>query len=336
MASTISAQTSGAGGISMTGDASGILNLNSNGTTVAAVSSTGVAVTGTLSATGGVQNLVTGICEGRLTLTSGTAVTTGDVTGATTVYFTPYNGNRIALYDGTNWLTYSFTERSLALGTLATLTPYDVYIYNNSGTLTLEFLAWTNGTTRATALVLQDGVYVKTGATTRRYLGTFYTTGTTTTEDSAAKRYLWNNYNRVVRGMKAALETTDSWTYTTATWRQANANTANQLNLFVGLVEDAVGSSLVAYAGNTIATINLRNGIGLNSTTAFSGLMGFMPTVAVGQQAPRYASFTGLPTLGINYLAWLEKSEAAGTSTWYGDAGAPTEEQSALQGQVIA
>ena len=54
MASVISAQTSGGGGISMTGDASGILNLNSNGTTVAAVSSTGMAVTGTLSASGGI------------------------------------------------------------------------------------------------------------------------------------------------------------------------------------------------------------------------------------------------------------------------------------------
>jgi hypothetical protein len=55
MASVISAQTSGAGGISMTGDASGILNLNSNGTTVVAVTSTSVAVTGTLSASNGIS-----------------------------------------------------------------------------------------------------------------------------------------------------------------------------------------------------------------------------------------------------------------------------------------
>jgi hypothetical protein len=55
MSSTIAALTSGAGGISMTGDASGILNLNSNGTTVASVSSTGVAVTGTLSSSNGIS-----------------------------------------------------------------------------------------------------------------------------------------------------------------------------------------------------------------------------------------------------------------------------------------
>ena len=54
MASVISALTSGGGGISMTGDASGILNLNSNGTNVVAVTSAGVAVTGTLAATGGI------------------------------------------------------------------------------------------------------------------------------------------------------------------------------------------------------------------------------------------------------------------------------------------
>ena len=48
MASVISALTSGGGGISMTGDASGILNLNSNGTNVVAVTSAGATVTGSL------------------------------------------------------------------------------------------------------------------------------------------------------------------------------------------------------------------------------------------------------------------------------------------------
>jgi hypothetical protein len=52
MANIINAITSGAGGLSTTADASGIINLQSGGTTVAAVSSTGLAVTGTLSSTG--------------------------------------------------------------------------------------------------------------------------------------------------------------------------------------------------------------------------------------------------------------------------------------------
>jgi hypothetical protein len=131
-----------------------------------------------------------GIVEGRLTLTSGVPITTSDVTGATNVYFTPYRGNRIALFDGTGWRKYQFTELTLALGTLTSGLPYDVFIYDNAGTLTLELLAWTNGTTRATAIALQDGVPSKTGALTRRLLGTFVTTSTTATEDSDSNRYL--------------------------------------------------------------------------------------------------------------------------------------------------
>src|SRR5574337_954655 len=47
---------------------------------------------------------------GRLTLTSGTPVTTSDVTGATTVYYTPYLHNLIPLWDGQNWAPVEFSE----------------------------------------------------------------------------------------------------------------------------------------------------------------------------------------------------------------------------------
>jgi hypothetical protein len=87
MASVISALTSGAGGISMTGDASGILNLNSNGTNVVAVTSTGVAVTGTLAATGAItgSSTVAGSTGILYPLTSGTAVAS---TSGTSIDFT--------------------------------------------------------------------------------------------------------------------------------------------------------------------------------------------------------------------------------------------------------
>jgi hypothetical protein len=71
----------------MTGDASGILNLNSNGTTVVAVSSTSVAVTGTLSATGAItgSSTVAGSTGILYPLTSGTAVAS---TSGTSIDFT--------------------------------------------------------------------------------------------------------------------------------------------------------------------------------------------------------------------------------------------------------
>lgn len=90
------------------------------------------------------------VCQGRLTLTSGVPVTTTDVTGASTIYFTPYNGNLVRIYDGTRWRMYSFTELSLALGTLVNAQAYDVFIFDDSGTLTLETAEWASATVTMT------------------------------------------------------------------------------------------------------------------------------------------------------------------------------------------
>ena len=54
MASSLNASTSGSGGVIVTSDATGNLDIQSGGSTVVAVTSTGVAVTGTLAASGAV------------------------------------------------------------------------------------------------------------------------------------------------------------------------------------------------------------------------------------------------------------------------------------------
>ena len=271
-------------------------------------------------------------CDFRLTLTAGTSVTTADVTGATTIYCSPYKGNRITLFDGTSWNVRISAEFSLALGTLTSGLPYDVFCYDNAGVPTLEFLAWTNGTTRATALALQNGVLSKTGALTRRYLGTFYTTSTTATEDSAAKRFLWNYYNRLRRAMQVN-EGTNSWTYTTATIRQANAVAGNQLDFVRGLDEDAVTADLLVVARNSAAAVNMHAGIGLDSTTAFSGQRGLVVSPAASYEVIISAQYRGLPGLGRHFLSWNEYSVATGTTTWFGDDGG-TLIQSGIAGEV--
>lgn len=271
----------------------------------------------------------------RLSLSSGVPVTTADVTGATTVYATPYKGNRIALYNGSVWNTRISAEFSLALGTLTSGKPYDVFCYDNAGVATLEFLVWTNDTTRATGLVYQDGVLVKSGALTRRYLGTFYTTATTTTEDSAAKRLLWNYYNRVVRKCLVQ-DTTDSWTYTIAVFRQFRASSVNQLAMVRGVDEDAV-FSLVTGIATGQSNSNSIVGIGLDSTSAKAtdSLTGSGNLVTGGTPQSATAIYQGLPGLGYHILVPLEYSTAAGTTTWYGDNGG-TVTQSGISAQVMA
>lgn len=276
------------------------------------------------------------VCNGRLTLTTGTPVTTSDVTAATTLYFAPYEGRQIGLYDGSSaWTVVSFNELSIAVPA-TTSTMYDVYVYNNSGTATLELTAWTNDTTRATALTKQDGVLVKTGATTRRYVGSFRTTGVSgQTEDSVAKRFVWNYYNRKERPMRV-FETTDSWTYTTATIRQANANAANQLDMVVGVSEDTVAATLSAQSANTTISSSRAIMIGLDSTTARSSsstALRMSSEASVAEISSATSTFNDFVGVGRHTLTWLEWSSVTGTSTWYGDGG-NTLTQSGIQGVI--
>jgi hypothetical protein len=253
---------------------------------------------------------------GRLTLTSGTPVTTADVTGATTVYYCPYVDNRIELYISSAWTLRTFSELSLALGTVTAGLPYDVFAYDNAGTVTLEKLAWTNATTRATALARQDGRLVKSGDATRRYLGVFYTTSTTTTEDSAVKRYLSNYYCQRLRPMKR-LESAATWT-ATAGWRQANANTANQLAWVTGVDEMAISVMATTVGANPSANVLIGGAIGIDSITSpGSSQSATFYTQVANVYIGNTCTIAGFFGIGAHYAAWLDYS-GSGTTTYNG------------------
>lgn len=273
-------------------------------------------------------------CEFRLTVFTATPVTTIDILAVTTIYASEYKGNNIALYDGSNWVMRSSAEMSIAVPNVAN-TIHDVFCYDNAGVPTLELTAWTNDTTRATALTRLNGVRVKSGTPTRRYLGSFRTTAVAgQTEDSFAKRYVWNYHNRVLRPMRV-IDSTDTWNYTTATWRQANANTANQIDFVIGIVEDCVSAQVVGMAKNTGANVDMITGIGLDSTSAVAS--GTLFYSGLSQVANQYvgngASLKIYPSVGRHFLAWLEISNASGTTTWSGDAGTTTV-QSGIHGEI--
>lgn len=271
------------------------------------------------------------ISQGRLTLTSGVPVTTSNVTLATTLYFTPFQGNQIDLYTGGLWQRFTFSELSIAVPA-TTNTDYDVWIYNNSGTPAMELLVWASTTARATALTTQDGVLVKSGDATRRYVGTFATSGASgKTEDSDSSRLVWNYYNRVLRPLSCN-DSTNSWTYSSSTIRQANGSTSNQVNYVIGVAEDTVhGFLLVSAQGNSTAT-DAVCGIGINSTTTNSAqtTMGAMQVASTGTVALQ-ASYNGIPSIGSNQMIWLESNRSnANTVTWFGDNNDPTVIRSGL------
>ena len=322
----------------------GTLESSSTGSAVSFTSAAIVSVIPTAHwgnrAEGALQSVTPG---GRLTLESGVPISTTDQTAKTTIYYTPYVHNIINLWDGANWVPTTFAETSEALGTLTSGLAYDVFGFLSAGALDLEKLAWTSGTARATAVTLQDGRYCKSGDKTRLYLGTFYTTSTTTTEDSAGgtttqvggKRFLWNAYNRVSRPI-SVIDTTDSWSYATDTVRQANAASGNKVEMVVGLSTEAVSANVgtMLYCLNNSARA-AKVGIGVDSTTAFSGLrQGGYNTSFNGCYFAMSASYVGFPGIGYHYLAWLEKG-SDGTSAFLGD-NAADGQQSGMIAEVWA
>lgn len=294
---------------------------------------------------------------GRLSIENGVPVSTSDQTGKTTVYYQPHLHNAVPIWNGLNWYT-------LATGTLSqtladsTKSPaattannlYDLFLWDDAGVLTLSRgPAWSSATDRGTGagtteLVRAGGAYVNNvditnGPAAQRglYVGTIATDASNQLNmmvapaaaagGSANRLDVWNMYNRL-ETPSLVRDSTDSWNYTTATWRAANNNNNNRVTLVRGLNEDMVYAEAQAFASNT-GGVGTATAIGLDSTSVISGLPGFYrdSTALTHVTRGNYAGFVGL---GLHYLQWLEYSEASGTTTWQGDNGAPTARQSGM------
>lgn len=217
--------------------------------------------------------------QGRLTLTSNTPVMTANTTAQSTVYYAPFRGKYVPIYSGATWAMAAFSQISLALNTSDNLSGslYDVFVFDNSGTLTLGTgPAWSSGTARGTGagtteLERKDGIWtnkvsitLKAGGSTvgtpagnrATYLGTIYCTANgqtgfspmTTGASGGAESFcaLFNAYNRVPVQMKER-DTATSWTYNSVTWRAANNSNANRISWLDGLQEIAPQAALQQY-----------------------------------------------------------------------------------------
>lgn len=262
------------------------------------------------------------VADGRLTTESGVAVSTSDRTSQSTLYYTPFVGNTIALYNG-GWFYAEFSEVSLALSGLTSGKNYDVFGYDptGTGTLALELsAAWTNDTTRADALTTISGVRVKSSDTTRRLLGTIRTTGTTTTADTKRLRFVWNENNRVQRMLYAL--NGDTYTYGTNTIRQMNSGATYQVELVSGKAEETAllaMTVLIETDQGDFATC----GIGEDSTTAFSSSAtpAVLRDFSTGNDGKRVSFSTSLaviPGLGYRTYTMLERADS-GTVQFIGD-----------------
>ena len=111
-------------------------------------------------------------------------------------------------------------------------------------------------------------------------------------------------------------EATASWTYASATIRQANGAVANAVFAVTGLAEDpidlAIENVIAAIAGTPLPVF----GVGVDSTTVFSGT----PGVVTGSTTA-YVWLRGLyrvvPSVGYHAYNWLEQGTAGSTFQVY-------------------
>lgn len=287
--------------------------------------------------------------QGYLTPTSGTAIVTGDVTAATAVYYTPYVGNMVPIYDG-SWLqAYFFSEQTLTLtSSQAANNIYDVFAFLNSGSVIIGTgPAWTSATAGScsrgtgagtTQLSRINGLWSNTVSMTMRngastysvaanqgtYLSSLFMDGTNG-QVSCYRAYgqsrkwgIWNAYNRVPIILQVG-DATASWTApASGAWRASDGNSANKGTLFCGLAEEEAS---IVFNQNTMLLGNNRYvyiGIGVNSTSSPTGYVGTQPSqLTNGSLNQANAATTLAPTLGINNIQQLEQNVSTDATTTY-------------------
>ncbi len=119
-----------------------------------------------------------------------------------------------------------------------------------------------------------------------------------------------------------ALEATATWTYTTATLRQANAATTNQLDCVIGVAEVEVTAEVIGRCQNDqiAGQAAMLVAIGEDSTTTASSSCLFTDPVNYGASLRQIvgARLRVFPAVGHRTFVWLEASSAVGTTTWGG------------------
>jgi hypothetical protein len=319
---------------------------------------TGVAASAVWTAVNPATGTIVPQPQGRLTPTSQTPVITTGVSGFGAVYYTPYVGNLVPIYNGSEFIPTTFSQLTLTLtASHISGSIYDIFAFDDGGTVRLATgPAWSTATAGSgargagTALTRVNGLWVNSidivaainGASTYdidanlgTFLGSVHINGSTgvvvsgngaITCDVAWGAYrkwaISNAYNRVRTFLRGGDSTSPSWGYASNVIRQSRGTAGNQMTVFSCLPDEYVRTTFkqAVLGGNSVNNYPTI-GIGLNVSTAYSGFAGHIPGVAVagGAQSTGHAELILPPFIGLNDLYMCEALAAGATSAdFYG------------------
>lgn len=266
---------------------------------------------------------------------------------STSVYLHPFNGTTFSCLESGVWVPKKFdTIITVALGTVTADLPYDIFVYDADADGLIEageydLVAWTNATTRATALSFQSNIPTKTGATSRTFVCSVLPDSTTTVKDDITYRGVSNYWNRLPFAFKA-VDSTDNWTLSSGATRPFNNSTTLGVgkNVVMSCHSDIfVDMMAIAIAAHDTTTEQSAVGIGIDATnTNSSNIFGagqvIFNTGTMSMLCPLSAKYSGVLSARSHALYPLERSNA-GTVTFYGDASSPNvAAQSGLHGTI--
>lgn len=275
-----------------------------------------------------------------------------DVAAATAVYYRPDTGNLVPIPNGTSFAVREFAELTLSLvASHAANTILDVFAFDDAGTIRIGTgPAWTTATAGSGARGLGAGTTeleklkglpvnkvaatMRNGSTTYSvaakcglYLGSIQMDGTNgqvtchVSYGQSRKWGVWNAYNKHLIIMKGG-DPTSSWSVGGAgSVRAQNGSSANSISTFQGLADENILYRLVQIGvitanqgAGAIAGV-IKNGIGINSTTAFSGKYGTIDQsfgsmsagLVVQQRQDMVAEYLAPPSIGVNVATATEQ-----------------------------
>lgn len=302
---------------------------------------------------GSTANIV-GQPGGRLTLDVNNPVMAGNVTAVGTIYYAPFIGATIPIWNGGLFAPYTFTQLQMNIN--PTDHPankmFDLFVIEDG---TVERLctgpAWTSDTVRSLSIGYQQGIQVNSAAMPCRwntgtawkniaqYEGTFVGTVRTDTTagvtswtpdpntpagagpDQRAELYLWNNYNRVaVRAL--VVDATASYPSTTGTTTdEARNDPKNRVQWITGGLTDVI-VLVYKHRASTPATagVSCKFGLGLDWVAGQGYANNIFAEISSDGAVVTTASdsITNIfpAQLGLHYAQAIESSAPAATCTY--------------------
>lgn len=287
--------------------------------------------------------------QGYLTLNSDATniIVSTDTVGATSVYYSPKNGNLMWLYNGVSFSPVSFSQLILALSASSQGANnfYDVFGFLNGTSSAVAFgpawatptagsgsrgtgagttqLARVNGIlTNAVSISANNGASTYSIGTSRgTYLGTVFVDGTGgqvscyITAGQSRKWGVWNAYNREKTTLQGR-DSTSSWSVTSSNWEALNNNVANVLTIASGMPEESFVIDFSIGCG-TSGNVTYA-GLGANSTSSPSGSYGAanLLSASAGVASDAVANYDAAPFIGINKIYAIQK--CATSTNFYG------------------